>query len=144
MSRRMSPGRNRTSEIVGETERVRRQELSTTRDVDQDRTRVEDLQAQLERIRAQVLAVEDPTLEVEQNRLASAKQTLTEEMRRLLAEIQSGAFADEWMAECEAGKPEFKALEEAAAGHPLEEVGARIRPLMPWLAKDRLVDKARN
>jgi chromosome segregation ATPase len=61
------------NEIVGETERVRRQELSTTRDVQVDRTRVETLQAQLERIRAQVLAVEDPTLEVEQNRLASAK-----------------------------------------------------------------------
>jgi hypothetical protein len=76
------------NEIVGETERVRRQELSTTRDVTQDRTRVEDLQAQLERIRAQVLAVEDPTLEVEQNRLASAKQTLTDEMRRLLADYR--------------------------------------------------------
>ena len=76
------------NEIVGETERVRRQELSTTESLRVDTTRIEDLQAQLERIRAQVLAVEDPTLEVEQNRLASAKQSLTEEMRRLLADYR--------------------------------------------------------
>ena len=66
------------------------------------------------------------------------------EMRQLLADIQSGAFADEWMAECEAGKPTFKALEEKGRVHPIEEVGARLRPFMPWLAKNRLVDKARN
>jgi hypothetical protein len=76
------------NEIVGETERVRRQELTTTQNLRTDSTRIEDLQAQLERIRAQVLAVEDPTLEVEENRLASAKQTLTEEMRRLLADYR--------------------------------------------------------
>jgi ketol-acid reductoisomerase len=67
-----------------------------------------------------------------------------DEMRRLLADIQSGAFADEWMAECEAGKPQFKALERSAEAHPIEEVGARLRALMPWLSQDRLVDRARN
>jgi hypothetical protein len=76
------------NEILGETERVRRQELNTTEDLQADRTRIEDLQAQLERIRAQVFAVEDPTLESEQNRLAAARQTLTEEMRRLLADYR--------------------------------------------------------
>ena len=76
------------NEILGETERVRRQEVNTTEDLRADRTRIEDLQAQLERIRAQVFAVEDPTLETEQARLAAARQTLTEEMRRLLADYR--------------------------------------------------------
>ncbi len=76
------------NEIIGETERVRRQELNTTENLRADTSRIEDLQAQLERIRAQVFAVEDPTLETEQNRLASAKQSLTEEMRRLLADYR--------------------------------------------------------
>ena len=76
------------NEIVGETERVRRQEVSTTDKLTVDKKSVQDLQAQLERIRAQVLSVEDPTLETEQNRLASAKQTLSEEMKRLLADYR--------------------------------------------------------
>jgi hypothetical protein len=76
------------NEIVGETERVRREEVTTTDNVEVDRNRVQDLQAQLERIRAQVLSVEDPTLESEQNRLASAKQTLSDEMKRLLADYR--------------------------------------------------------
>jgi hypothetical protein len=75
-------------EIVGETDRVRREEVTTVQNVRVDTARVEDLQTQLERIRAEVLAVEDPTLETEQNRLASAKQTLTDEMRRLLADYR--------------------------------------------------------
>ena len=66
---------------------MRRQEVTTTENVQVDRNRVQDLQAQLERS-AQVLSVEDPTLETEQNRLASAKQTLTDEMRRLLADYR--------------------------------------------------------
>lgn len=76
------------NEIVGETERVRHQEVSTTDKLNVDRNNVQELQAQLERIRAQVLSVEDPTLQTEQNRLASAKQTLSEEMKRLLADYR--------------------------------------------------------
>ncbi|HXG92416.1 MAG TPA: ketol-acid reductoisomerase [Blastocatellia bacterium] len=67
-----------------------------------------------------------------------------EEMRHLLRDIQSGAFADEWMAEHEAGKPRFKQLEGAAQSHQIEEVGRRLRAMMPWLAEKRLVDKAKN
>ncbi len=55
------------------------------------------------------------------------------EMQRLLADIQSGKFADEWMAECEAGKPSFTKLENDAARHPIEQVGKRLRSMMPWL-----------
>ena len=55
------------------------------------------------------------------------------EMRQLLREIQSGRFADEWMAECDAGKPNFTRLEAASREHEIERVGARLRSMMPWL-----------
>src|SRR5499433_929091 len=65
-------------------------------------------------------------------------------MKKLLADIQSGSFADEWMAEHEAGKTRFNALEEKARTHPIEEVGRQLRGMMPWLSERRLVDKAKN
>jgi ketol-acid reductoisomerase len=65
-------------------------------------------------------------------------------MRELLADIQSGRFADEWMAECEAGAPGFKDLESKAQLHPIEEVGKKLRAMMPWLSDDRLVDRSKN
>ncbi|HKA57062.1 MAG TPA: ketol-acid reductoisomerase [Gemmatimonadales bacterium] len=55
-----------------------------------------------------------------------------EEMRRLLADIRSGAFAKEWIAECRAGAPRFAELRQAAQNHQIEEVGARLRAMMPW------------
>ncbi|GAC1591860.1 MAG: ketol-acid reductoisomerase [Candidatus Velthaea sp.] len=55
------------------------------------------------------------------------------EMRRILGEIQSGAFAQAWVAEHASGKPSFNAYREAAAKHPIETVGAKLRTLMPWL-----------
>ena len=67
-----------------------------------------------------------------------------QEMRRLLSDVQSGAFADEWMAEHEAGKPRFQELERSAAEHPIEEVGRRLRSMMPWMKENRLVDRAKN
>jgi ketol-acid reductoisomerase len=70
--------------------------------------------------------------------------TTRAEMRRLLDEIQSGEFADEWMAEHEAGKPRFRELESQAQGHQIEEVGKRLRSMMPWLGEKRLVDRAKN
>jgi hypothetical protein len=78
------------NEIVGETEIVRRNEATTSSDLRADQAKIEDLQAQLERIRLQVLATtEDTELTSEtQNRLASAKQSLTEEMQRLLADYR--------------------------------------------------------
>lgn len=67
-----------------------------------------------------------------------------EEMKRLLKEIQSGQFANEWMAECQSGKPNFKRLEAEGLKHPIEIVGAGLRGMMPWLKEGRLVDRARN
>jgi ketol-acid reductoisomerase len=57
-----------------------------------------------------------------------------DEMRRILAEIRSGDFAKEWIAENEQGRPVFNRLREEAAKHPIEEVGARLRAMMPWIS----------
>ncbi|GBD25005.1 Ketol-acid reductoisomerase (NAD(+)) [bacterium HR30] len=65
-------------------------------------------------------------------------------MKKILADIQSGAFAKEWITEYECGMPHFNELRKAAAKHPIEEVGARLRALMPWLATNKLVDKSKN
>src|SRR5512146_888869 len=65
-------------------------------------------------------------------------------MKELLADIQSGKFANEWIAEYRAGLPNFRKLRKEAENHPLEEVGRKLRSFMPWLASDRLVDKAKN
>jgi ketol-acid reductoisomerase len=54
-------------------------------------------------------------------------------MKRILADIQSGAFADEWMAECAAGKPKMKQLAASQSEHDVEKIGRRLRALMPWL-----------
>jgi ketol-acid reductoisomerase len=67
-----------------------------------------------------------------------------ETMKMLLADIQSGKFANEWIAEYRAGLNNFKKMRADAAKHPVEEVGARLRAFMPWLASDRLVDRAKN
>ena len=66
------------------------------------------------------------------------------EMKKILNEIQSGEFADEWMSECDSGKENFKRLEKAGEGHEIEEVGTRLRAMMPWLSQDRLVNTAKN
>ena len=65
-------------------------------------------------------------------------------MKKILSDIQSGKFADEWISECKAGQPHFKELRKEAANHPIEQVGAKLRAMMPWLAQNRLVDKSRN
>ncbi|MDQ3652154.1 MAG: ketol-acid reductoisomerase [Acidobacteriota bacterium] len=65
-------------------------------------------------------------------------------MKGLLAEIQSGAFANEWMKENRNGKPRFRQLEVETREHRIEKVGADLRAMMPWLAANKLVDKATN
>ncbi len=66
------------------------------------------------------------------------------EMRRILAEIQSGKFAREFITENQAGNPTLKAGRRLAEEHEIEQVGARLRGMMPWIAKDKIVDKSRN
>jgi ketol-acid reductoisomerase len=65
------------------------------------------------------------------------------EMRKILDEVQSGQFAKEWILECRANKPVFNALTRKGEQHPIEEVGAKLRAMMPWLKKGKLVDKTK-
>jgi ketol-acid reductoisomerase len=55
------------------------------------------------------------------------------EMKKILGEIQSGAFAKEWLAECAKGKPNFKKLYEADKNHPIEVVGRKLRKMFSWM-----------
>ncbi|HYE48209.1 MAG TPA: ketol-acid reductoisomerase [Azospirillaceae bacterium] len=66
------------------------------------------------------------------------------EMKRVLDDIQSGRFVRDWMLENKAGLPSFKATRRREAEHPIEEVGQRLRGMMPWIAANKLVDKSRN
>ncbi len=66
------------------------------------------------------------------------------EMKKILAEIQSGAFAKEWILENRAGRPVFNALSRRGQEHPIEQVGAQLRAMMPWLSKGKLVDRNKN
>jgi ketol-acid reductoisomerase len=65
------------------------------------------------------------------------------EMKKILTEIQDGVFAKEWMLECRANKPVFNALTRKGEKHQIEEVGGRLRAMMPWLKKSKLVDKSK-
>jgi len=66
------------------------------------------------------------------------------EMRKILSEIQTGKFAREFIGEHQAGNPTLKASRRLAAEHPIEQVGEKLRGMMPWIAKDKIVDKSRN
>ena len=59
-----------------------------------------------------------------------------ENMQGVLADIQSGAFAERFIADQDAGAPEFLALREKAAGHPIEQVGKELRALFAWKQQD--------
>jgi ketol-acid reductoisomerase len=66
------------------------------------------------------------------------------EMRRILKDIQTGAFTSQWIGECRAGQAKFKATRRMHDAHPIEAVGVTLRGMMPWIAKNKLVDKSRN
>ena len=66
------------------------------------------------------------------------------EMKRILDDIQSGRFAREWVSECQAGQPSFKAMRRREAEHSIEAVGEQLRAMMPWIAENKLVDKEKN
>jgi ketol-acid reductoisomerase len=59
------------------------------------------------------------------------------EMRKILTEIQSGQFADEWIAESESGRANYRRLQQAGKDHPIETVGAKLRSMMPWISAGR-------
>ncbi|MQT11292.1 ketol-acid reductoisomerase [Segnochrobactrum spirostomi] len=66
------------------------------------------------------------------------------EMKRVLNDIQSGKFTRDWMLENKVNQTSFKATRAKANAHPIEEVGARLRDMMPWIKAKALVDKSKN
>ena len=66
------------------------------------------------------------------------------EMKRVLEDIQTGRFTRDWMLECAAGQPSFKATRRLQAEHDIEQVGEKLRGMMPWIGKNKLVDKEKN
>ena len=66
------------------------------------------------------------------------------EMRRVLKDIQSGAFTRDWMLENKANMAHFKATRRINDAHPIEDVGRKLRAMMPWIAEKALVDKEKN
>ena len=67
-----------------------------------------------------------------------------EAMKEVLDDIQTGKFTRDWMLENKVGQTSFKAMRAASEAHPIEEVGERLRAMMPWIAETKLVDKAKN
>jgi ketol-acid reductoisomerase len=65
-------------------------------------------------------------------------------MKDVLDDIQSGRFVKDWMTECSAGQPSFKAMRRRATEHQIEEVGEKLRGMMPWISENALVDKSKN
>ena len=66
------------------------------------------------------------------------------EMKRVLADIQSGKFTRDWMLENKVRQTSFKATRARHAGHQIEQVGEKLRAMMPWIKEKALVDKAKN
>ncbi len=66
------------------------------------------------------------------------------EMKRILADIQTGRFTRDWMLENKVNQTSFKAIRARNAQHPIEDVGSKLRAMMPWIAKNKLVDKDRS
>ena len=66
------------------------------------------------------------------------------EMKKVLTDIQSGKFTRDWMLENKVNQTSFKATRARMAAHPIEEVGERLRGMMPWIKEKALVDKSRN
>jgi len=67
-----------------------------------------------------------------------------ERMKEILKDIQSGKFAKQWMDENKNGQKNFLKMRKELADHPIEKVGKKLRALMPWIGKNKLVDKEKN
>ena len=71
-------------------------------------------------------------------------ESVKDRMRDVLREIQTGKFTRDWVLENKAGQPSFKAMRRQGEEHGIEEVGARLREMMPWIKDGALVDKTKN
>jgi ketol-acid reductoisomerase len=70
--------------------------------------------------------------------------TTKDEMKKILAEIQSGKFAKEYIDEYKAGNSKFDKMRSDGEKHPIESVGEELRSMMPWISANKLVDKNKN
>lgn len=79
---------------------------------------------------------------------SSGPRIITEEtkkeMKRVLEDIQSGKFANKFIADNQVGNPMLKAARRRSEEHPIEAVGAKLRAMMPWIGQNKLVDKSKN
>jgi ketol-acid reductoisomerase len=79
---------------------------------------------------------------------ASGPRVITDEtkaeMKRILKDIQTGAFTSMWIQEFRSGLPRFKAIRRLNDQHQIEQVGAKLRAMMPWIKERALVDRSRN
>ena len=66
------------------------------------------------------------------------------EMRKILKEIQTGQFAREFILENQAGAASLKAMRRLTQAHPVEEIGSKLRDMMPWIKAHKLVDRSRT
>ncbi len=71
-------------------------------------------------------------------------ESVKERMRQILKEVQDGSFAKEWIMENMCGRPVFNALTKKDEEHLIEKVGEELRAMMPWLSKEKLVDRSKN
>ena len=74
----------------------------------------------------------------------TSKQGGKAEMKRILGDIQSGRFVKDWMLENKVNQSSFKATRRRLSEHPIEQVGEKLRAMMPWISKNALVDKTKN
>ena len=78
----------------------------------------------------------------------SGKRVITndtrKEMKAILKDIQSGKFVRDWMLECKVKQPRFKAARRISKEHQIEVVGKKLREMMPWIQKNKLVDTSKN
>ena len=72
------------------------------------------------------------------------KEETKKKMKQVLDDIQSGKFTKEWMNECKSGQKNFLKTRKDLAEHSIEKVGAGLRAMMPWIGKNKLVDKDKN
>ncbi len=78
----------------------------------------------------------------------SGKRVITDqtrkEMKSILNDIQSGTFVKNWMLENKINQPNFKAMRKKSQSHEIEKVGKKLRDMMPWIKKNKLVDINKN
>ena len=67
-----------------------------------------------------------------------------ERMKEVLKDIQSGKFTKDWMKENEAGQKNFLQMRKELSEHQIEKVGEKLRALMPWISKNKIIDKSKN